>query len=177
MSYDEAIKEAYASADVTKVPLITLEIHHPTFFDDEGNRTAIRVVRAYKDYTLGLEPTAPLNGGQMVLFQKCAFEFKEPGFSEKRVPVLPIAINGVSREINKYLEEAIQTRAELTVFMRPYMESNPSQPAMDPPYRFALTNVSVDLFQVTGECNLKDVYNFPFPFDTYNTDVFPGLRA
>lgn len=175
MSYTEALKEAYASAPVDKPALVTLEIHHPSFEDDQGNRTAIRVVRAYKDYTLGLEPTAPLNGGQMVLFQKCAFELKEPGFSEKNVPTMPITINGVSRKINGYLEQAILTRAPLVVYMRPYLESNLTAPSMDPPYRFELTNVTVDLFQVTGECNLKDVFNFGFPNDKFTTTVFPGL--
>lgn len=177
MSFDEALKEAYASSDVSKPPIYTLELHHPTFFDDEGQRTAIRVVRAFRDYTFGLENTAPLNPGQMVLFQKCAFEFKEPGFSENKVPVFPIGINGVSREINKYLEEAIQTRAPIVVYLRPYLLSNPTKPAMDPPYRFELTNVDVDLFQVTGECNLKDVYNRGFPGDIYTTDVWYGLKG
>jgi len=175
MSYTEALKEAYASAPVDELELVTLEIHHPSFEDDEGNPTAIRVVQADRDYDLRLEPTAPLNGGEVVTFQKCGFEVQDPGFAENKVPILPITISGVSREITKYLEEAIQTRAPLIVYMRPYIESDPDQPAMEPPYRFELTNVSVDVFQVTGECNLKDVYNFPFPNRKYTPEDFPGL--
>lgn len=177
MSYEEALIEAYASAPLDELVLVTLEIHHPTFVDDHNQLTAIRVVQAFKDYQFRLEPTAPLNPGQMVTFQKCAFEFQEPGFSEKKVPTLPLVISGVSREITQYLENAIQSRAPIVVYMRPYLASDPDQPQMDPPYRFEMTKVMVDVFQVSGECNLKDVYNAGFPSDVYTTDVFGGLRS
>ena len=41
----QAIKEAYAAAPSDVVILHTLELRHPDFEDDDGNPTAIRVVR------------------------------------------------------------------------------------------------------------------------------------
>ena len=41
----QALKEAYASAPSEVILLHTLELRHPSFVDDNGNPTAIRVVR------------------------------------------------------------------------------------------------------------------------------------
>jgi hypothetical protein len=175
MSYTDAIKEAYASAPVDVLDVWTLELHHPTFIDDNGQRTAIRLAQAFEDYNFRLEPTAMLNPGEIVLFQKCAFDFEEPGFAENQVPSIPITVSGVSRMITGYLEAAIVDTSPIIVYLRPYVAEDPEQPAMDPPYRMELTNVNVDLFQVTGTLDLKDVYNFPFPNQLYTQKRFPGL--
>ena len=65
----EALKEAYASAPSETVLLHTLELRHPAFVDDNGNPTAIRIVRDNKNYICRLEDTAPLNPGEEVEFQ------------------------------------------------------------------------------------------------------------
>lgn len=173
--YSEAMQEAYASSPIDEQVLITLEMHHPTFINDIGERTAIRVVRAFEDHDLRLENTAPLNAGQIVTFQKCSFELTEPGYEEGKVPTLPIAIDGVSREITGYLEQAIVSLVPITVYFRPYLLSDPSGPGLDPPYRFTLTDVTVDIFRVSGQCNLNDVHNWPFPANKYTRERFPGL--
>ena len=46
---EEAIREAYASCPSNAIPLHTMELRHPAFVDDNGNPTAVRVVRNYED--------------------------------------------------------------------------------------------------------------------------------
>ena len=46
---EEAIREAYASCPSDRVVLHTVELRHPAFVDDNGNPTAVRVVRNYED--------------------------------------------------------------------------------------------------------------------------------
>lgn len=175
-TWDEALEEAYASAPVDEWEYFTLEFHHPNFKDDLGHSTAVRVVLAYEDKDFRLENTAVLNPGEVVTFQKCAFDFKHPGFEEGKVPSLALSIDGVSREISKQLEYAIASLQPIDVYVRTYLNSDPEGPTMDPPYRFTLTDVQVDVFQVTGTCNLQDVHNWPFPANKYTRQRFPGLN-
>lgn len=176
-TYSEAAAEAYASQNVEIVTLDTFEMHHPSFVDDNNVRTAIRVVLGYRDETLCLENTAPLNPSEYVLFQKCSFKFGKPGFDENNAATLPISIDGVSRMIAGYLEAAMDSDnpQPIRVYYRPYIKSDPSTPTLDPPYIFTMTDISVNTFTVEATCNLNDVYNWPFPNDKYTRQRFPGL--
>lgn len=173
--YTEAVEEAYASQATDDVVLATLELHHPSFVDDNGQPTAIRVVQNFEDFVGGLEEDAPLNGGEMVTFSKCGFDITQPGYQESQTPTMDISISGVSRLITGYLEAAISNPVPIVVYFRPYLVSDPSGPGMDPPYRFTLTDITVDVFTVSGTCNLNDVQNWPFPADKYTRERFPGL--
>ena len=74
----EALKEAYASAPSNVVILHTLELRHPAFKDENGNSTAIRVVRDNVNHTCRLEDNAPLDGGKEVEFVDLAFDLQLP---------------------------------------------------------------------------------------------------
>lgn len=176
MSWDQAMKEAYASSPVDEVALNTLELRHPNFKDDQGNTVAVRVVEGYEDATLGLEVDAPLDGGKMVLFKACRFTLTLPRMEENSIPDLRITISNVSREITKYLEQASQVLEPIAVTFRPYLASAPDAPQMDPPLHMTLKKVQVDIFQVTGTASLEDVHNWAFPFRKYMPDEWPGLK-
>lgn len=173
--YSEALKEAYAANPVDDVVLDTLEIRHPAFVDDSGNPTAVRIVRGYDDITATLEADAPLNPGQAVQFIACAFNFVLPGFKSGDVPQLQITLDNVSREITAHLEQAIVEITPIEITYRPYLYSDLSAPQMDPPITMILSDVTVDVFQVTATATLNDVHNWPFPNRLYDTTSFPGL--
>lgn len=175
MSYEQAIAEAYAAAPVDEVALHTLELRHPEFIDDNGNSTAIRVVAGYESYSLKLEADAPMNPNEYVSFKDLAFSMELSGFGENEVPYIKITLTNVSREITKYLEMAIATLDPIQVTYRPYLASDPSTPQMNPALNMTLSNVDVDVFQVTGQANLEDVHNWPFPNRKYTPNDFPGL--
>jgi len=175
MSYKQAIKEAYASADITEIPLDTLELRHSAFRDDNGNPTAVRIVRAFEDWNLTLETDAPVNAGQQVRFVACPFEFNIPKFAQGEVPSMDLQIDNVSREITKHLEEAIDQTDPIAVTYRPYLASDTSGPQMSPPFHFTLSKVIVDVFTAKGTCTMNDVYNWPFPNRRYLPAEFKGL--
>lgn len=176
MSWEQAMKEAYASSPVDEVPLDTLELRHSEFVDEFGEPTAIRVVQGYEDQTLGLEADAPLNGGQMVKFTACRFSLVLPRMEENAIPEIQITISNVSREITKHLEAAIAVLEPIALTYRPYLSTVPEAPQMDPPIHLTLKKVKVDIFQVTGTASLEDVHNWPFPFRKYMPYEWPGLK-
>lgn len=175
MSYKDAIKEAYATSDLSEIILDTLELRHPNFVGSDGNPTAVRIVRAYESYNLRLENNAPVNGGQVVTFVPCAFDFTMPSFEEGSVPELQIKVDNVSREMTKYIEEAASSIVPIGITYRPYLASDVNGPQMDPPYHFTLSKVIVDIFQITGTATMNDVTNWPFPSEKYTPSRFPGL--
>ncbi|WP_240202686.1 DUF1833 family protein [Burkholderia sp. LMG 13014] len=173
--YEQALKEAYAANPTHEVVLDTLEIRHPAFVDDEGNQMAVRIVRGYDDVVATLERDAPLDSGQTVTFIAAAFNFTLPGFKEGEIPQLQLTLDNVSREVTAQLEQAIGQVAPIEVTYRPFLYSDLSAPQMDPPINMLLTNVKVDVFQVTGTATLNDVHNWGFPSRMYDIASFPGL--
>ena len=131
--WKEAIREAYASAPTDVRILHTLELRHPTFLDDDGGLTAIRVVLEKvggKARTIGLrlEDDAPLQPGQTVQFQACPFGLDLPDLAEGKLPEIQIWVDNVSQEIMPYLENAVSQRADLAVSYREFIDGDDSGP-------------------------------------------------
>lgn len=77
-SLSETLKEAYASAPCNVILLHTLELRHPSFVDENGEPTAIRVVRDNINHICTLEDTAPLDPGKAVEFIAMGFDLGLP---------------------------------------------------------------------------------------------------
>lgn len=176
MSYSEALKEAYASESVDDMPINTLEFHHPDFRDDFGNHTSIRIVQDFIPWTLGLESSAPMNPGEMVLFEPIPFNFNEPSFGEDSVPSITFSVANVSRLLTKHLEEASSKTTPIKMYFRNYTESNTNQPQMNPVIVMTVTSAEAGDLNVTATASLSDVHNWPFPYQKYTPERFPGLQ-
>ncbi|AEE68512.1 Domain of uncharacterised function (DUF1833) [Bordetella pertussis] len=175
MSLEKALKEAYASAPQDRVVFDTLELRHPAFVDEHGERTAVRVVLGYEDIYARLEAEAPLDGGKEVLFQAGAFRLRLPGFEEGQVPSLLITIDGASEKIVDHVEAAVQSRYPIYATYRPYVSTDLSRPQMNPPITMELNKVTVTGASVSGTATLADVHNWAFPHQRYMRERFPGL--
>lgn len=175
MSYEQAIIEAYASMPDDELCIDTLEFHHSAFVDDFGQPTAARVSQGFDDWDCCLEDNAPLNPGEYVTFRGVPFKFTQPSFEEDAVPSCTFSISNVSRIITKYLEQAIGKTEPITMYYRPYLQSDRSKPQMDPVYVMTLTSVKATALQITGTASLSDVHNWPFPYRKYTPTRFPGL--
>jgi len=176
MSFDQAVKEAYASAPQDRVVFDTLEVLHPAFVDDEGQPTAIRVVRGYESIRARLEADAPLNGGQYVEFTAAAFGFSLPGFEEDQVPQMKLTLDGVTQKVIAHIEAASSTPTEpIVMIYRPFVSTDLSKPGMDPPIVMELANVNAGGLRITGTATLDDVHNAAFPRLKYLPSRFPGL--
>ena len=200
---EQAIREAYASAPSDTVILHTLELRHPAFMDDDGEPTAIRVVRNFADeeswLSLGgaevqavldampaqardlvglvarLEEDAPKDGGRMVPFIALAFDLELPPVDTAPVPEIAVTLDNVSREIVRHLDAAATSHEIVEVTYRPYLSTDLEGPQMDPPITLTLTEVEVDVFRATGHARMLDIGNKAFPADLYTAKRFPGL--
>lgn len=171
----QALKEAYASAPSDVVILHTLELRHPSFMDDEGLPTTVRVVRDNTDLTARLEPTAPINPSEMVTFIAMGFDLELPPVDTAPVPEISITLDNVSREMVTHLNNAAESQDKIEVTYRPYLSTDLEGPQMDPPITLVLTEVEADVFKVTGRARMLDIGNKAFPSITYNSTNYPGL--
>ena len=141
---EQAIREAYASAPADTVILHTLELRHPAFVDDDGEPTAIRVVRDHADLNARLETDAPLDAGQRVRFVALGFELELPPVDTAPVPEIAVTLDNVSREIVRHLDEAATSLERIEVTYRPYLSTDLEGPQMDPPITLTLTEVDIE---------------------------------
>jgi hypothetical protein len=174
-SLSQAIKEAYASAPTSELILHTLEFRHPSFVDDYGVPTALRVVRDHNNLTATLEAGAPLDASTPVYFIGYAFDFQLPSVEQSAVPEIVITIDNVSREIEANLERAVLSPSKVEVTYRPYLASDLSQPQMNPPLTLTVTAIEASDLTVTCRATFGDLANKRFPNVDYTPTLFPGL--
>ncbi len=187
--WTQALQEAYASAPVTEVILNTLELRHPSFIDENGQLTAVRVVSDFGTlikesndpdipdifgWKLRLENDAPVQGGQIVDFVACMFEIKKPNQNENSLPSFDIILDNVSREVMQYLDTAIGYQTKLEVTFREYLASDTQAPS------FILGGASLrqvvgTATRITGTAQFADLINLTFPNETYTPEAFRGL--
>lgn len=178
VSYSEALAAAYASAPEDEVVLDTIELLHPSFRDDAGQPTGVRVVNDHSNLTATLEADAPLNGGEAVTFFRCYFTFRRPPETESaNLPEVELQVDNVSRVLVPYLELAKTSRSPVTLIYRPYLASDLSGPHMDPPLRLTLKNIGGNMNSLTARAGFSDMANRRFPGLEYTARTFPMLVA
>jgi len=171
----EAIQEAYAQAPTDAIILHTLEIRHPNFRDENGNPTAIRVVRDQIDLQARLEADAPMDAGAIVNFVAMGFDLDLPAVDTTPVPEIVVTLDNVSREIVRYLDVAAESQSVIEITYRPYLSNDLEGPQMDPPITLILSEVEADVQRVTARARMMDIGNKAFPSRTYTAKEFPGL--
>jgi hypothetical protein len=171
----EALKEAYASAPSDVILLHTLELRHPSFVDEQGNQTAIRVVRDHVSHICTLENSAPLNPGEAVEFVAMAFDLELPPVNNTPTPEISVTIDNVSTEMITYLDRAIETQDMIELTYRPYLSDDLTTPQMDPPITLVITDIHVDCYKITATARMMDIGNKSFPSENYTVKNYPGL--
>ena len=117
----EAYAEAIAIAPVEDVILHTIELRHPSFVDDAGQPTAIRVVRDHADLSATLEADAPLDAGRAVQFIALPFDLTLPAESDGAPPEITLTIDGASQQIVRHLDAAVGSLSPIHCTYRPYL--------------------------------------------------------
>lgn len=168
-SLSAAIREAYTAAPQGVVTLHTLEFRHPAFSQP------LRVVLDHADHTCTLESDAPEDPSTPVLFIGYAFDIVLPEVTDSAAPEVVITIDNVSMEIEDNINAALSTTDKVVVTYRPYLSTDLSAPAMNPPLTLTVTQISADQFQVTARAQLGDYANKAFPSEMYTAGRFPGL--
>lgn len=162
-AWTEPIKEAYASCPSDEVILDTLQVHH----DSMG--TDLFLVADRVDHTFKLE------GGATQVFQACAFALSLPPSGEGGAQTLQVKIDNTDKQVSDYLEQVVDTNKPVRLTFRPYLNSDPNTPQMNPPLVLDLTDVDVKGVEVSGKASFVDVINKQFLTSRYTRDRFPSL--
>jgi hypothetical protein len=171
-----AIKEAYASAPTGVIVIDTLEFRHPNFRDELGVPTAIRAVLGHSNLEARLEEDAPQNAGEYVTFIAMSFELELPNIEHIAQPEIGISIDNVSRDIEDNLMLAAASPYPIEVTYRPYLNTDLTQPQMNPPLTMTLISAEADDFRVSARASYGNAANVLCPRETYNVARFPGLQ-
>ena len=160
-----------ASNPKTDVQLVTVELLHPAF-----GAQSVRVVNQLEDKTLRLEPGAPLNGGQDVVFKAVPFEIEWPGFEEGRPVEAVLRVDNIGREVSRYLDQAETMNATLTVIFRVYLASDPTTVAYGP-FRMVMREITETGSSIEGRVTLANPQNLKFLRKVYSAQEYPSLLA
>ncbi|MEI3582143.1 MAG: DUF1833 family protein [Alphaproteobacteria bacterium] len=171
----EALKEAYASAPSDVILLHTLELRHPSFVDEYGKPTAIRVVRDNVNHICTLEDSAPLDAGKEVEFIAMGFDLELPPVEAIPVPEITLMLDNVSTEIIQYLDRAVETQNMIEMTYRPYLSNDLSCPQMNPPITLVITEITADISKISATARMMDIGNKSFPAENYTVKKYPGL--
>lgn len=160
----DAMKEAYACAPSNDAIIETLEVRHASIADP------IYLVKNRTDLTLKLEDAST------VLFKGAGFGMTLPAKNNQGLQQLAIKFDNVNQEVSEFLKTAKNYKTPVQLTYRPYLESDPNTVQMDPPLVLYLSDVKINLFEVSGTANFADLLNKKFPSERYNRRRFPALQ-
>ena len=177
----KSLEQAYASADVNKIPLRTIELLHPTFVDHSGDNNTIRYVSSQnitKPVLCRLENNAPVNGGKIVQFNPAPIAFKRPEKSNKGYADLSITIGVTSLEIEQALDAVSEHSDPLRCYYRVYVlnfETGEIDGPQNQPFEWTLYSSTTKQGELSATASLADIVNRPFPYFLYTPSFAPGL--
>ena len=158
-----ALAEVQQHRPVGEIELIALEFRHPAFPEDE----IPRVVHDNADLEARLET------GETVLFLAAAFSAIGPASGDNRWPKIELSVDGVSSQLEPWLDQALASTAPIEVILREYVRSW----AMDGPSRvirgLELDRTTVGDLRITGTAGY---FGFEKRYGkTYDPARYPAL--
>ena len=184
----EAIKEAYASADSSLVPIDTISVYYAGLVDDDGNPSELYIftganATSYRDsdalplLTAKIEASAPRNAGTLQIFLGIPFQITPPGVTENPMVQAQLTIDNVGREMSDLLQAAATSGNAVKITYRPYIAgSELDGPEVEKPMVFTLSNVKAPGNTVTADLVVTTVGTRRFPFETYTPARFKTLQ-
>lgn len=154
-SYSDNYKQAINETSGAEIPLLLLEIDH------SGLTSPVRVVNDTQDLVS--------NGNTFIAM---GFRYQLPDDLEQGNVRARIAVDNVGRDIVQWLEQSYGG-AGATVRMMQVLRSDPD--TIEWEVTMDLTNVSQNVFEVSGELGFNNLLDQPAVLTTYRVDIAPGL--
>lgn len=154
-AYSANYKRAIQATASIEQPVLLLEIAHA------GLTEPIRVVNDTQDLT-----------GNGNLFKAMAFRATLPDEQDGSMPRAKLSVDNVGRELVGWLESS-QGGTGAEVRMMQLLRSAPD--VIEWEITMDLTNVQIDVMQVSGSLGFDDLLNKPAVTLTYRPDTAPGL--
>jgi hypothetical protein len=175
--FSSSLREYYFSAQDDVVPLDTIELRHPAFVASDGvTPVAVRLVNDPADLVATLEATAPMNAGQAVTFNACAFSATIPEQSSPGLPTFTLEVDNVAREVMPYMDLAAASQDEIQLTYRQYRSDQLGAPGlvMD---GLTIHSGTAGLIRVSLTAGYEDFLNKPFPADIYTLLDYPNIGS
>lgn len=163
-TYQEAAKEAYASAPSDVVTLKTLEISHPL-------TGTLYLVANREPLTLTLEDLSTH------VFTASSFEITLPAKSEEGLQDLNLRLDNSDLQVTDFLNIVKLSKEPVVVKYRPYLSSDLTTPQLNPPLTLFIKPVSIGLVDVTAQGSFLDIINRKFPNEYYIDSRFPAIAG
>lgn len=132
---------------------------------------SIYIVKGYEveGMTLGLDGVTFKN------FISAPISIALPKKSNQGSQSLNFAIDNVTGEAQRLIDQAIESEKRIRLTFRRYLDSDLTQPSENPFYATVLGgNVTGTTVQI--EAGFQDLLNFAWPRKLYTTEFAPGLR-
>lgn len=172
MPLTTAEKEAYARVGINVDTIWTIELRHSTF------PAPLRIVNHDFDITHTLEPSAPADAGQSVLFSALAFDFEEPSTSGDPDALVRAQIDGVTGLLQPYIAAAGETVEAIEATLRELTYDVADQVVLQQPSTFHLqvrqsrstmVSIAIEMARINSA-------NLPFPNVYYTPASNPALQ-
>lgn len=154
------LNQVYASNPTGEIILSTLEI--------VGNQT-IYLCSGFDDVT------ATTEAGNTRQFRACGMAVSLPKKDSSGQQNLQFAIDNVTGEAQRLLDDAVDAEMKIEVTYRAYLLSDLSTPA-EPPLKMTMAGAEITGSQVTVTCSFMDMINYAFPRKRYNANEYPGIK-
>jgi len=164
ITYQDAIKEAFALAPADQVILDTLEIRQGTV------QEPVYLVRSSR------EIYAKTEDAQFHLFIPVGFQITLPAENTEGFRSLNITIDNVGKSVLNFINTSKSHRVPVEVVYRPYLNTDLSTPQMNPPLVFYLKDIQVTPQQIVGKATFMELVNRKFPSELYTRLRFPFLQ-
>jgi len=129
----------------------------------------IYMVDARVPYTVTLENDVEVE------MEPVPIKMSFPGQSSQGAQELMFAIGNVDQRIGKWINAIKKYEAPVIVRYRPYLENDLTAPAMDPPMKLEVSDVTRNSLQVTARAGVADIINLVFLRELYSRRRFPSL--
>ena len=171
VTISQAWQEGVASAYIGRVHLYAYEIWHPTMLEP------VRFVNDVLDLAATLEPDAPRNALEEVVFMACPLEMTRPEESDTaESPSVTLMRPDVGGLLKSAMDNARGSLVPWTIIERAYVSDELSSPAITPPQSFeiSLTSISGGSARITAQYD--DELSDPVPRITFKRGEYPGLK-
>lgn len=116
-----------------------------------------------------------LETGEWVTFLAAAIQVALPKKSSQGDQVLTFALDNLTGEAQRLIDQALEAEARVTIVYRPFLASDKTQPA-DNPYRMVVRSGTMQGTAVQVNAGFFDLINTAWPRDLYTAEFAPGLK-
>jgi hypothetical protein len=170
VQYSEAYAEAIASAKVGDPILLTLELRHPLFVDEDGAATSAWIVNDFRNHTFTDE------NSETNTYIGVPFRYVKPEQTDSGAPKpAALEVDNVSLEVTRLLMLARGSDDPVEAVQREFLPSDTTAPHVLPVTVLELTNPVVTVETVSLQLTFGALTNRKFPARTYTAEDFPGL--